>query len=137
MDNPGQHQIDGVMYGDRVSGETTEKKAPQQQQQHMATSVASSSSTTIISTDDDNASIKPTNRESINDGGQEKSASQLPPIVGGAERQERDELGLQLTCSYRAGVGREELAAEHPPDGGWRAWMQGEFLATKFLDHES
>ncbi|CCX11695.1 putative MFS monocarboxylate transporter [Pyronema domesticum] len=37
--------------------------------------------------------------------------------------EERD-MGLQLTCSFRSGVGPRELALEHPPDGGLRAWLQ-------------
>ncbi|KAI5778442.1 putative MFS monocarboxylate transporter [Geopyxis carbonaria] len=39
------------------------------------------------------------------------------------ERQQQD-MGLQLTCSLRSGVGRQELEMENPPDGGLQAWLQ-------------
>ncbi|KAA8893672.1 putative MFS monocarboxylate transporter [Sphaerosporella brunnea] len=33
------------------------------------------------------------------------------------------DMGLQLTCSLRSGVGPRELELEKPPDGGTRAWL--------------
>ncbi|KAI5842248.1 major facilitator superfamily domain-containing protein [Tricharina praecox] len=33
------------------------------------------------------------------------------------------DMGLQLTCSLRSGVGPRELELEKPPDGGARAWL--------------
>jgi hypothetical protein len=41
--------------------------------------------------------------------------------------EDAQDMGLQLTCSFRSGVGPRELALEHPPDGGLRAWLQGMF----------
>jgi hypothetical protein len=46
--------------------------------------------------------------------------------------EERD-MGLQLTCSFRSGVGPRELALEHPPDGGLRAWLQGMLFVAMFV----
>ncbi|KAF8243155.1 MFS monocarboxylate transporter-like protein [Wilcoxina mikolae CBS 423.85] len=40
------------------------------------------------------------------------------------EPEDVQDMGLQLTCSFRSGVGPRELALEHPPDGGLRAWLQ-------------
>jgi hypothetical protein len=35
------------------------------------------------------------------------------------------DMGLQLTCSLRSGVGPRDLELENPPDGGLRAWLVG------------
>ena len=43
------------------------------------------------------------------------------------------DVGLQLTCSLRSGVGPRELALENPPDGGLRAWLQGAVLPPPSL----
>ena len=43
-----------------------------------------------------------------------------PPLPGNEV-----DLGLQLTCSLRSGMGRRELELEKPPDGGFQAWIIG------------
>lgn len=49
------------------------------------------------------------------------------PTLRDNHRRDKDEpdLGLQLSCSIRPETDRRTLEEEHPPDGGFNAWLQG------------
>jgi hypothetical protein len=61
-------------------------------------------------------------------------ASTIASRECGGEEEEGHEkevdMGLQLTCSLRSGVGPRDLELEKPPDGGLRAWLVGGFPAV-------